>query len=242
VHQLCTNPTFSFHSGYFWAKSRFPDLLETLAVKSDGWSRWSQVRCAQGRRAENGSSTAETACRRIQLVLSNRAKTEVCAVQRLHHSIAKVVTKAPSASETPLPPLRPPGREAAVEPRFQSRRGSQSTNAVKREEPYSVNHEFPNGLRGTASPVVVQKNPAKKHDGSAKRGVKKSTRRLVSVVGIIGRAISGRPLSCDLPAPGGQLEGSGAVGIAPPQRHESSSARGHGADPPGHEAPPGRRI
>src|SRR5580700_1554909 len=29
AHQLYTNPTFSFHSGYFYTKSRFPDLLET---------------------------------------------------------------------------------------------------------------------------------------------------------------------------------------------------------------------
>jgi len=49
VHELCTNPMFSFHSGYFWAKSRFPDLLETLVVRSDGRSCWSRVSCAQGR-------------------------------------------------------------------------------------------------------------------------------------------------------------------------------------------------
>src|SRR5665213_392273 len=39
---------FSFHCGYFCAKSRFPDLLETLVVRSDGRSCWSRVRCAQG--------------------------------------------------------------------------------------------------------------------------------------------------------------------------------------------------
>jgi hypothetical protein len=50
VPKLCQNPTFSFRSSYLRAKSRFPDLLETLVVKSDGWSCWTQVSCAQGRR------------------------------------------------------------------------------------------------------------------------------------------------------------------------------------------------
>src|SRR6266478_10061393 len=36
----------------FWgAKSRFPDLLETLVVRRKGWSGWSRGLCAQGRRA-----------------------------------------------------------------------------------------------------------------------------------------------------------------------------------------------
>src|ERR1700691_883856 len=51
VHQLCRNPTFSIHSSYLLAKSRFPDLLETLVVRSNRWSGWSRVACAQGRRA-----------------------------------------------------------------------------------------------------------------------------------------------------------------------------------------------
>jgi hypothetical protein len=35
----------------FGAKSRFPDLLETLVAISDAWSSWSRVACAQSRRA-----------------------------------------------------------------------------------------------------------------------------------------------------------------------------------------------
>src|SRR5204863_8575725 len=38
VHERCTNPTFSIHSSYLCAKSRFPDLLETLVVRSEGGS------------------------------------------------------------------------------------------------------------------------------------------------------------------------------------------------------------
>lgn len=112
---------------------------------------------------------------------------------------------------------------------FQSSRRSQSRNLAERGELYSANR-IP---ERTARQIFVSsraENPAKKHDGSAKRRVKKSTRRLVSVVGIIGRAISGRPLSCDLPAPGGHLEGIGAIRTALTQRDESTSARSHGAD------------
>jgi len=33
------------------SESRLPDLLETLVVRRNGWSCWSRVLCAQGRRA-----------------------------------------------------------------------------------------------------------------------------------------------------------------------------------------------
>jgi transposase len=37
----------------FWgAKSRFPDLLETLVVGSNGWSGWNRVRCFASRRSQ----------------------------------------------------------------------------------------------------------------------------------------------------------------------------------------------
>jgi hypothetical protein len=32
------------------SEKQMPDLLETLVVRSDGWSYWSRVSCAQGRR------------------------------------------------------------------------------------------------------------------------------------------------------------------------------------------------
>jgi len=48
---LCQNPTLSIDLSYLWAKSRFPDLLETLVVRRKGWSGWSRGLCAQGRRA-----------------------------------------------------------------------------------------------------------------------------------------------------------------------------------------------
>src|SRR5579872_1567513 len=48
VHEPDTNEKISAHSSYLWAKSRFPDLLETSAVRSNGRSGWSRGRCAQG--------------------------------------------------------------------------------------------------------------------------------------------------------------------------------------------------
>jgi hypothetical protein len=74
VSKLCQNPTFSFYSGYFSAKSRFPDLLEKLVVRSNGRSCWSRVVWAQSRRApftknsmnSKGSTLSECVIRREQ--------------------------------------------------------------------------------------------------------------------------------------------------------------------------------
>ena len=49
VHRLCKNASFSRDSSYLSAKSRFPDLLETLVVASNGWSGWNRVRCFASR-------------------------------------------------------------------------------------------------------------------------------------------------------------------------------------------------
>jgi hypothetical protein len=56
------------------SKSRFPDLLETLVVRSNEWSGWSRVVCAQSRRApftknsmnSKGSTLSECVIRREQ--------------------------------------------------------------------------------------------------------------------------------------------------------------------------------
>jgi len=53
VPKLRQNPTYSISSSYPWAKSRFPDLLETLAVRRKGWSGWSRGLYAQGRRVRS---------------------------------------------------------------------------------------------------------------------------------------------------------------------------------------------
>src|ERR1700674_995410 len=49
VRELCKNPTFSVHWGYLLSESRFPDLLETLVLKSFQWNCWRRVSCFASR-------------------------------------------------------------------------------------------------------------------------------------------------------------------------------------------------
>jgi hypothetical protein len=38
VHELCENQPFQFIGVSLWSESRFPDLLETLVLKSFQWN------------------------------------------------------------------------------------------------------------------------------------------------------------------------------------------------------------
>src|ERR1700678_1956864 len=98
LHQLCRNPTFSIHSSYLLAKSRFPDLLETLVVRSNRWSCWSRVACARGRRATRLRSPATSTVQRdLGLHISDLLPTLEAAV-RFHREVQWVVHRDFSGS------------------------------------------------------------------------------------------------------------------------------------------------